>query len=200
MVVAKKVSSRSSWRIVKSTFVNFEGDNFHFHAVMRSIFNERKKYQDFLLRPLFTFLKRLKSTVLREFVECISRFCRKFSKEIFFYLLHRQAKVCRSPDIFSLLSLKGVLQNCLETGRHINKLLQVLATYHFAILVQKAKNYCFIQKKMRNLSPRTSANRVISLPHTRCILYSLCLPVPHFSQLSVNLTSFLRISENIFQI
>ena len=159
MVVAKKLSSRSSWRIVKSTFVNFEGDNFHFHAVMRRIFNERKKYQDFLLRPSFTFLKRLKSTVLREFVECISRFCRKFSKEIFFYLLHRQAKVCRSPDNFCLLSLKGVLQNCLETERHINKLLQVLAIYHFAILVQKAKNYCFIQKKMRNLSPRKSSNK-----------------------------------------
>ena len=46
----------------------------------------------------------------------------------------------------------------------------------------------------------TSANRVISLLHTRCILYSLCLPVHHFSQLSVNLTSFLRISENISQI
>ena len=46
----------------------------------------------------------------------------------------------------------------------------------------------------------TSANRVISLLHTRRILYSLCLPVHHFSQLSVNLTSFLRTSENIFQI
>ena len=87
---------------------------------MRSIFNERKKYQDFLLRPLFTFLKRLKSTVLREIVECISRFCRKFSKETFFYLMHRQAKFCRSLGIFCLLSLKGVLQNCLETGRHID--------------------------------------------------------------------------------
>ena len=68
---------------------------------------------------------------------------------------------------------------------------------HISLLVQEAKNYCFIQK---NVSPGTSANRVIRLPHTRCILYSLCLPVPHFSQLSVNLTSFLRISENIFQI
>ena len=46
----------------------------------------------------------------------------------------------------------------------------------------------------------TSANRVISLLHTRCILYSLCLPVHHFSQLSVNLKSFLRISKNISHI
>ena len=64
----------------------------------------------------------------------------------------------------------------------------------------RRKKCCFIQKKMRNVSPGTSVNRVISLPHTRCILYSLCLAVPHFSQLSVNLTSLLRISENIFQI
>ena len=47
----------------------------------------------------------------------------------------------------------------------------------------------------------TSTNRVMSLTRKRCIMYSLCLPVPHFSQLFVNLTSsFLRISENIFQI
>ena len=38
--------------------------------------------------------------MLREIVECNSRFCRKFSKEIFFYLLHRQAKFCRSPFVF----------------------------------------------------------------------------------------------------
>ena len=64
----------------------------------------------------------------------------------------------------------------------------------------RSKKIIVSYKKMRNVSPGTSANRVISLPHTRCILYSLCLPVPHFSQLPVKLTSFLRISENIFQI
>ena len=137
--------------------------------------------------------------MLREIVECISRFCRKFSKEIFFYLLHPQAKVCRSLGIFCLLSLKGVLQNCLETERHINKLLQVLATYHFAILVQEAKNYCFIQKNEERITwhERKSSNKFSSYT-----LYSVfALPsCPSFSQLSVNLTSFLRISENIFQI
>ena len=92
---------------------------------MRSISNERKNNMKFfLLRPLFTFLKRLKSTVLREIVECISRFWRKFSNEMFFYLLHRRAKFCRSLCFFfcffCLLSLKGVLQNRRETGRHID--------------------------------------------------------------------------------
>ena len=62
------------------------------------------------------------------------------------------------------------------------------------------RNSCSRSKKLLFHTPGTSANRVIRLPHTRCILYSLCLPVPHFSQLSVNLTSFLRTSENIFQI
>ena len=77
------------------------------------------------------------------------------------------------------------------------EILQVLATYHFLFKRQKI---IVSYKKMRNVSPSTSVNRVISLPHTRCILYSLCLSVPHFSQLSVNVTSFWRISENIFQI
>ena len=65
---------------------------------------------------------------------------------------------------------------------------------HISLLVQEEKNCCF------HTRATTSVNRVISLPHTRCILHSLCLPVPNFSQLSVNLASFLRISENIFQI
>ena len=70
----------------------------------------------FFTRPLFTFLlKRLKSTVLREIVECNSRFCRKFSKEIFFYLLHRQAKFCRSPFVF-----KRRLTKRSRSRRHID--------------------------------------------------------------------------------
>ena len=59
---------------------------------------------------------------------------------------------------------------------------------------------CWSRDLLVQVAYGTIANRVISLPHTRCILYSLCLPVSHFSQLSVNLTSFLGISENIFQI
>ena len=116
--------------------------------------------------------------------------------EIKVFFLHRDSSFCfmihRRSTVYLRQGYKYVQFSYIE-------ILQVLATYHFAILVQEAKNYCFIQK-MRNVSPGTSANRVISVSHTRCILYSLCLPVSHFSQLSGNLASYLRISENIFQI
>lgn len=53
---------------------------------------------------------------------------------------------------------------------------------------------------MRNVSPGKGANRVISLLHTKKLYSAFTVPVPHFNQLSVNVTSFLRISENTFQI
>ena len=116
--------------------------------------------------------------------------------EIKVFFLHRDSSFCvmihRRSTVYLRQRHKYLQFSYIE-------ILHVLATYHFAILVQEAKNYCFIQK-MRNVSPGTSANRVISVPHTRCILYSLCLPVSHFSQLSDNLASYLSISENIFQI
>ena len=111
------------------------------------------------------------------------------------FFLHRDSSFCFMIHRRSTVYLRP-RDKYLQFFLH-REILRVLATFHFLLKKQKI---IVPHKKMGNVSLGTSANRVISLPHTRCILYSLCLPVPHFSQLSVNLTSFLRISENIFQI
>ena len=109
--------------------------------------------------------------------------------EIKVFFLHRDSSFCFMIHRRSTVYLRP-RDKYLQFFLH-REILQVLATFHFLLKKQKI---IVSHKKMRNVSLGTSANRVISLPHSRCILYSLCLPVPHFSQLSVNLT------ENIFQI